>query len=340
MNTPLSKGGTSNISNEKAQVLTQITLYVSNLPIGSDRSTIFELLPDYLHQEILDIRSINRRHNVDKLSQTIAYIDFSDFSHLKTAQNILNNHFYEGKKLRAAPSDPSNGTRAIHNPTANQPLSIFAAKGKVYLYLNNLPYDVDEVKILKCVGLKQGSFRSKGGYGFLEIKDNFENWTTLNRMKTWKADKRKRNNRAQNPEAIKKVFWCSGRPCSLEVEKGRGRWRLMTEFDFKTKKLIADIQTETEEANQVITEATLPENNETNVKENSETDEIQLKKRSKPELDHQVPKVQKSEDTAEKKLKTKGQMELEKPVEAQEGTKKRKRRKKKSNKDFRSMLGL
>ena len=125
-------------------------------------------------------------------------------------------------------------------------MSIFAQKGKVYLYLNNLPFDVEEQKVLKCIGLKTGNFRSKGGYGFLELSDTFENWQMLNRLKVWKAVKRNnRNNRQQNPDALKKVFWCSGRPCSLEVEKGRGRWRMMSEFDFETKRLLTEDVTPT-----------------------------------------------------------------------------------------------
>ena len=145
-----------------------------------------------MYEEILDIRTINRRHNIEKLSQTIAYIDFTSFSHMKTAQGILNNKYYNDRKLRAAPSDPPKSSS--NNQTSNEPLSIFAAKGKVYLYLNNLPFDVDESKILKCVGIKSGSFRSKGGYGFLELKDVYQNWQVLNRMKTWKSDKRKNRN--------------------------------------------------------------------------------------------------------------------------------------------------
>ncbi len=102
------------------------------------------------------------------------------------------------------------------------------------MYLNNLPFDVDEAKILKSVGLTKGDFRSKGGYGFLEIKDNFDNWMCLNRMKPWKAEAKKNENKIDG----KKVFWCQGRPCSLEVEKGRGRWRSMQEFDLVSKELV------------------------------------------------------------------------------------------------------
>jgi hypothetical protein len=56
----------------------------------------------------------------------------------------------DGRKLRAAPSDPP---KNVSQNLANQEKSIFAAKGKVYLYLNNLPFDVQEAKILKCIGL-------------------------------------------------------------------------------------------------------------------------------------------------------------------------------------------
>jgi len=44
--------------------------------------------------------------------------------------------------------------------------------------------------VLKTLGIAKGEFRSKGGFGFLEIEDNLQNWGVLNKLKEWKAEKR------------------------------------------------------------------------------------------------------------------------------------------------------
>lgn len=64
------------------------------------------MFPQNLQKEVLDIRIINRRHSVPKLSQAIAYIDFTNYENMKIAQGILNNKNYRGRQLRAAQSDP------------------------------------------------------------------------------------------------------------------------------------------------------------------------------------------------------------------------------------------
>lgn len=146
---------------------------------------------------------------------------------MKIAQGILNNKYYQGRLLRAAQSDPPKNLAKSVKTSAQPEDSFFEVKGKVFLFINNLPFEVEQAKVLKSLGLTKGEFRSKGGFGFLEIEDNYENWAVLNKLKEWKSEKRsnKVNDRQANPHAIKKVFFCGGRACSIEVEKGRGYWK-------------------------------------------------------------------------------------------------------------------
>ena len=146
---------------------------------------------------------------------------------------------------------------------------------------------------------------------------------------------------------MKKVFWCSGRPCSLEVEKGRGRWRNLQEFDMVTKEL--------KKSEDVEVEATIEKNQHMAFEDSNSDDKMehgfqnfdQIEESKDAKMDEEFDQldmkktqtVQKSneiqiiDDVIEKKLKIDPEQSTETKI-------KRENRQKKSNNDFRSMLGL
>lgn len=219
---------------------------MSNFEIGTDKTQVLEMFPQNLQKDILDIRIINRRHNIPKLSQAIAYIDFTTYEIMKIAQGILNNKHFKGRQLRAAESDPPKKAARASDLSSKPEDSMFEIKGKVFLFINNLPFDTEQSKVMKSLGLQKGEFRSKGGFGFLEIEDTRENWVVLNKLKDWRADKRgnKVNDRQLNPDTVKKIFWCGGRACSLEVEKGRGCWKMPSEFPKSQTQVLSKVDAE------------------------------------------------------------------------------------------------
>ena len=130
------------------------TLYVSNLRIGASQADILSMLT--ITSTIDDIRIINRKRQGQEES-SIAYIDFDSPEAALEAKEELNGKIVFGRKLKAEISKPP--TKADNTNT---------------LFLNNLPYGMEEGELIKELKLDTSilvNISMKRSYAFVKYVD-------------------------------------------------------------------------------------------------------------------------------------------------------------------------
>jgi len=133
----------------------RLTLFVSNLEIGSSKSDVLGLFMEHkeIASTIKDVRIINRKN--DDVPCSLAYIDFSSKEECSAAKKVIHGMLVRGRKVYAEVSKPPE--KDTNENT---------------LLLKNLPFDLKEDSALKELRVKPtdvSDFRPKRGMAYIKF---------------------------------------------------------------------------------------------------------------------------------------------------------------------------